>query len=597
MKKWIRKGMALLVSGSMLFSLAACGMGSADTGSTENAESLSESSAEEQAESSAEKNRKIEDKDTLYAAQDRDSVVTMYLTVSSGAASDNTNHTWEEINSYSVYDYDEMGVERYAVNGLLQVGDEDGPVSGELGYGQNVPNATVTIRGQTSSRYHTKNYKIKLKDDKGTWREQQVINLNKHQEDQLRFTNKLCYDLMTEIPDMMAAQTQFVHLYVKDETEGGSGEFEDYGLYTQVEQINKSYLRRHGLDRYGQLYKVNFFEFRRYEDVIMLKSDADYDEEAFEDLLEIKGDDDHSKLIAMLEDVNDMSKPIEDIVADWFEEDNLFTWLAFHILMGNVDTQSRNVMLYSPLNVDTWYFISWDCDGAFENSRRIVEENTDELAGWENGVSNYWGNVLFQRILKSESMRDKLDEKIVELKEIITEEKIASMAESYRSVVEDYAFEYPDVEYMPCTKEEYDELCNLISTEVERNYERYLETLEEPMPFFIGVPQENGGNIEFVWDNSYDFNEETVLYTFELAGDYSFADPIVSEEGLFLPEYTYEGTLEPGQYFVRVKAVNESGEEQYAFDYYVTADSLKVYGVKCFYVLPDGSIEEDTYEE
>lgn len=45
----------------------------------------------------------------------------------------------------------------------------------------------------------------------------------------LRFRNKLAYDLMKDIPQMISARTQFVHLYVKDETEGGSGVFEDYG--------------------------------------------------------------------------------------------------------------------------------------------------------------------------------------------------------------------------------------------------------------------------------------------------------------------------------------------------------------------------------
>lgn len=591
-KQWKRKGAASLLAGCLLLTLAG-GTTGCNIEMTEEAEQK-ESTTEE---SVAESNHPIEDKKTLYENQDRDSVVTMYLTVSTGNASDNTNHTWEEVNSYSAYDYKEMGVERYAVNGLLQVGDEDGPVEGELGYGQVVPNATVTIRGQTSTRNSQKNYKIELQDNKGTWNDQRVINLNKHQGDALRFTNKLCYDLMSELPDMISAQTQFVHLYVKDETEGGTGDFEDYGLYTQVEQINKSYLKRHGLDKNGQLYKVNFFEFHRYEDIIMLKSDADYEEEAFEELLEIKGDDDHSKLIAMLEDVNDTSIPIEEVVAKWFEEENLFSWLAFHILMGNVDTQSRNVMLYSPLNVDTWYFISWDCDAAFSDSRKIVSGNEAEMAGWENGVSNYWGNVLFCRILKSESMRAKLDEKIQEYRGILTEEKIAPMVETYRSVAEEYAYEYPDVVYEPYTREEYDELCNLILTEVERNYQHYLDTLEEPMPFFIGVPESDGTSTEFVWENAYDFNEETVLYTFELAKDYSFEEPIVKEEGLFTPEYTYDGKLEPGQYFIRVKAVNESGYEQYAFDYYVSDGSYKNYGIKCFYVLSDGSIEEETYEE
>ena len=88
------------------------------------------------------------------------SVVTMYLTVSKGNSSENTYHTWKEINSYSVYDYEDMGVERYQVAGLLQVGDENGPTQGEVGYGESVPNATVQIRGQTSARMHKKIIKL-----------------------------------------------------------------------------------------------------------------------------------------------------------------------------------------------------------------------------------------------------------------------------------------------------------------------------------------------------------------------------------------------------------------------------------------------------
>ena len=75
----------------------------------------------------------------------------MYLTVSRGNSSENTDHSWAEINTYSVYDYADMGVTRYQVMGLLQAGDEDGPVAGEVGYGEEAPNATVQVRGQTSS--------------------------------------------------------------------------------------------------------------------------------------------------------------------------------------------------------------------------------------------------------------------------------------------------------------------------------------------------------------------------------------------------------------------------------------------------------------
>lgn len=82
---------------------------------------------------------------------------------------------------------------------------------------------------------------------------------------------------MAGIDEMMSLRTTFVHLYVKDTTAGGSGQFVDYGLYTQVEQLNKTALKTHGLDKNGHLYKINLFEFFRYEDVIRMADDPLYD--------------------------------------------------------------------------------------------------------------------------------------------------------------------------------------------------------------------------------------------------------------------------------------------------------------------------------
>ncbi len=93
----------------------------------------------------------------------------------------------------------------------------DRPV--EVGYGEGVPNATVQIRGQTSSSNAQKNYKIELKKNKGTWSGQRIINLNKHMREGMRFRNKLAYDLIRGIPQMVGLRTQFVHLYVKDNTD------------------------------------------------------------------------------------------------------------------------------------------------------------------------------------------------------------------------------------------------------------------------------------------------------------------------------------------------------------------------------------------
>lgn len=70
----------------------------------------------------SDQSKHLRDKDELYEVYDDSGIVTMYLTVSRGNSSENTDHSWAEISTYSVYDYADMGVTRYQVMGLLQPG-------------------------------------------------------------------------------------------------------------------------------------------------------------------------------------------------------------------------------------------------------------------------------------------------------------------------------------------------------------------------------------------------------------------------------------------------------------------------------------------
>lgn len=536
----------------------------------------------------------IRDKNLLYTQYDNTEIVTMYLTVSTGNEGEGTNHTWEEVNTYSAYDYDRMGVDRYKVAGLLQVGNADGLIPGELGYGQVAPNCTVQIRGQTSSKNAQKNYKISIKDNKGSWRGQTTIALNKHQTEGLRFRNKLGFDLLTGIDEIMSLRTTFVRLYVKDTTKGADAKFEDYGIYTQVEQLNKTALKAHGLDHRGHLYKINFCEFYRYEDTIVLKDDPRYDLKKFEEILEIKGDDDHTKLIQLLEKINDFSIPIEDILDAHFDMENITYWLAFNILLGNMDTQSRNFYIYSPQNVDRWYILPWDLDGSLKTTEHAFQGRVD-YQEWECGISNYWGNVLFQRCLKSESFRKALDAAILDLKDRLNPTVIDSYVNTYAALLKPLIYSGRDLLYAPLTKTQYDTVVASINSDIADNYNRYLASQKKPLPFFIGMPVKTDEGYKVEWDASYDFNGEDITYTFQIAREYSFKDPVVYQTGLMIPTATFE-TLPEGQYFMRVTCQNASGETQVAFDSYIVENG-KVYGTKCFYIESDGSVVEDIYVE
>jgi spore coat protein H len=534
----------------------------------------------------------VKDNKKVYMHDEEGSVVTMYLTVRRGNNTENTNHSWNEVNSLSIFDYELLGVERFGVEGILKIGDENGPVVGEFGYGVNVPNAIVSIRGNTTSRAPQKSFKIEIKKDRGTWRSQRTIALNKHPYDHTRLLNKLCYDLEKDLPDMISARTQFVHLYVKDETgdNAASSKYEDYGLFTQVEQINKTYLANHGLDENGHLYKANQFEFHRSEDVIKLASDPDYDLKKFEEILEVKGNEDHTKLIKMLEDVNNYATDIKTVFEKHFDENNYFTWMAFNILTGNIDTMNRNFYLYSPLNSDKWYFIPWDNDGAFSRTVELYLGNEPNY-GHEMGISNYWGFILHNRVLSDPGYRQKLDNKIEELRQYLTKERINGLLETYKPIVKTYLYSMPDIAYAEVTEDKYDGLLNALLDEIDINYKLYKESLEKPMPFFIDSPVLENEKIKYTWGASYDFKGEDIKYQVQIARDLEFKDIIATFENVDIP-IVYTDKQATGQYFIRVKAVNASGKEQYAQDYYRT-ENTKHFGILVFYVQPDGTIEID----
>ena len=160
MKKVFRAFAVLL---ALCCFLSSCG----DSGVSDPQAEVGTTAVEEESESNALVDALTQDSDVVYANDDEDSVVTMYLTVSTGNSSDNTNHTWTEVNAHSTYYYEENNLEKFGVEGLLQVGDESGPQNGQFGDSDFAPNCTVTIRGQTSTRSPQKSYKIKIKKNKG----------------------------------------------------------------------------------------------------------------------------------------------------------------------------------------------------------------------------------------------------------------------------------------------------------------------------------------------------------------------------------------------------------------------------------------------
>ena len=533
----------------------------------------------------------IYDNKLLYEDEDDYSVITMYLTVSTGNEADGSNHTWEEINTYSAYDYTAMGVDRYKVEGLLQIDETgEGITEDSYGYGEQVPNVSVQVRGQTSSKSEDKNYKIRIKDGKEEFRGQRTLNVNKHHGEPYRFVNKLCYDMLENVPELMAARTQFVHLYVKDNTVVGESEYEDYGLYTMVEQINRTYLKNHGLDENGQLYKVTFFEWDEYDAVMMDPDDPEFDRSQFEKYIEIKGDEDPTKIQEIVKKVHNYNIPIDEIINEHFDEENLCYWMAYNILIGNNDVGARNLFLYSPLNSEKFYFICWDMDASFKKNFNEYKGNHDGQS-WESGMTKFLGLTLVRRMMKEEKYRKMLSDAVDDIyANYVNPEIVEERVEEYRKITTPYLFgiDAPDDKRLP--ENLYYELTDKLPSEVDEQYEIFKASLDKPWPFFIDLPtRDEEGEVTINWGVSFDPNEEEITYDYYLATDYLFEDIITEDHGLKVP-VTSVGKLDPGTYYIKVVSTNESGLSMDCFDYFVADKYGKVYGCYGFIIEEDGTV-------
>ena len=378
--------------------------------------------------------------------------------------------------------------------------------------------------------------------------------------------------MLQDVPGLTSLRTQFVHVYINDRTDpANKNEFVDHGLYTQVELPNGRFLRNHGLSQNGNLYKANLNEMYRYKDKLRLATDPLYDIAAFSEILEPKTSQDHSKLLNMLDTLNNFSTPIEEVAQKHFNIDNLTSYLAFNLLMFNPDSNAQNYLLYSPVSSDCWYYVCWDGDGALSQYEDELLQNAWLESPWTRGVSNYWGVVLFNRLLRTQSFREALIDKVELLRTMITPERIAEKIKNYRATVDLFTQSMPDALHMGIATDQLELIYRNMPFDTDRAYENFIQSLTRPMPFYLGDAIAENGQIALTWEASFDFNSELLRYDVQIATDWSFGEEtLVYESPGQLLTQASAPMPKPGIYYWRAAAINESGNTQVAFDQVVT---------------------------
>lgn len=438
-------------------------------------------------------------------------------------------------------------------------------------------NATIRVRGNSSRGASYKSYKVKLEEEAGTFLGQKNLNINKHAGDVSKISTKLQTDLLAHMDDIASYRTYYMRLWIRDASlPEEEQEFVYYGLYTEIEQPNKTYLETRGLSSNAVMYKASDFSFA-LNDALRNVDDPAYSEEEFETVLSIREGSNHEKLLAMLADVNDTTRDFGEIFETYFDEDNYLTWLAFNLLMGNEDIINHNYIIYSPENALSWYFIPWDFDGALRfGEYRSSFSQPDSL----RGIQTLNTGILHRRYFRLEGSIQKLDDKMQELLDtVITQERVDGLVDSYKPVLEKTMPLYPDIDLLDMSPAELIPYIDGMYDGILDNYEAFRRALEYPAPMFVSMPEVcSDGTIRFAWDASYSYQGRPVTYNVRVYEDPRMQDLVFEQTGIEQTEYISGQSLPEGTYYLKVTAVDSQGNEQFSLEH-VDGDNLFAFGL------------------
>ena len=437
-------------------------------------------------------------------------------------------------------------------------------------------NATIRVRGNSSRGVSYKSYKVKLDQEAGDFFGQTNLNINKHAGDVSKISTKLQTDLLARVDHIGSYRTYFMRLWIRDASlPEDEQEFEYYGLYTETEQPNKTYLEARSLSSNAVMYKAQDFSFA-LNDALRNVDDPLYSEEEFEGVLSIREGNSHEKLLAMLTAVNDPTANFEEVFHTYFDEENYLTWLSFNLLMGNEDIINHNFILYSPENSMTWYFIPWDFDGALRfGEYRSTFSQPDSL----RGIQTLNSGILHRRYFRLDGSLDKLERKMRELlSESITRELTESLIRSYKPVLEKTMALQPDIELLDMPPNELIPYVDGLYDGILSNYEAVFSAAKYPAPMFVAQPERYpDGSVRIAWEPSYSYQQRPVTYTIRVYGDYQMQNLLYEQSGISQTECFLEG-LGNGTYYLLVTATDSMGNEQLSMEHY-ESDGVYVFGL------------------
>ncbi|MFV0362708.1 MAG: CotH kinase family protein [Suipraeoptans sp.] len=505
----------------------------------------------------------LEEDKSIYSDEPDGSLYDVYISVFPTKSDEGDMYDFNDFDLHESRDHTYNPV----LNCNIQIVDEDETLDPLTAIDNK--NATIRVRGNSARGDTYKSYKVKMSDEAATFFGQTTLNINKHSEDITKMATVLETRLLTQMDDITSFQTNYLRVWIRDTSEGDDAGFKYYGIYTHIEQPNKSYLEKRGLSSNANMYKARDFSFQQSE-VLKNVDDPEYSLEDFETVLTIREGNNHTKLLEMIDAVNDYEQDFQKVFDKYFNEENYLTWLAFNIIFGNTDIINHNFIIYNPDNSNTWYFMAWDFDGSLRFGD--YESSLMKLPTSLRGIQKLNQSVIHRRFFRLNGSVDKLTAKIDELIDtVITRENVEELVSVFKPSLEKTVIYEPDLGLLDMTPDELNIYLDNLYDGIEENVQIHKESLQYPMPMYVMDPEERSdGSIYFTWDASYSYQGRTIQYNVKIYSDYNMEEMVYEENNISDTFLEYKEGLMDGIYYLYVTAVDSEGNEQLSMERYET---------------------------
>ncbi len=429
---------------------------------------------------------------------------------------------------------------------------------------QTTPNATFKLKGDYSRTNAQKSYTVKLDSKEYLYEGQRRIKLTKSQSDQSRLRNKVAFELFKKIPNITSLNVKFAELFIDDVT---------YGLFSQIEAIDKYYLKRRGWNEDDRMYKVENFLFESTENLELNPDGSPKDPEKFDINLKIKSGKDHRALLEMIHAVETATtKNIDQVIQTYFNRKNYVTWLAFNLIVNNKDVMYHNYYLYNPKYSKTFYFIPYDYDGGWSHKQYLQR--------YEYGISTYWRALLHKKFLSVKKNRDEVYQMADELRQkYVTDEAIKAIVAKWEKVVRPFQSKYPDnqhnsdASWLRASQELWQKIPDFIAL--------YKSAIGWPMPFEEYAQYSKKSQTLYIeWEKSVDFEGDEIVYDVNVSKN-TYSNVIITKTDINATSISIPIALDPGKYFIKVVSKEKNNPQNYMIGYALAEENgTELYGVQ-----------------